>query len=254
MNTDLNGIVNASTNGTLNNAVLELSEVSQIFGEKTNPTHALRSVSISVAQREVVIIMGPSGSGKSTLLAIAGGLRRPTLGRVIVNGTDITGLNDRQLAEMRLHTIGFVFQEFNLFDSLDVMGNLELVLSRAGVPRKNATARANELLNILGLSHRKDYRVRMLSGGERQRVAIARAVVNNPVLILADEPTASLDGVRGREIMSMLRMVAHDMGKAIVLVSHDHRVLDYADRVVWLEDGLLEDREPASMASPVHGA
>jgi putative ABC transport system ATP-binding protein len=238
----------------LSDGVLQLLEVSQVFGEKSNPTHALRSVSLQVDQREVVIVMGPSGSGKSTLLAIAGGLRRPTVGRVIVNGQEITGLNDRELAEMRLRTVGFVFQEFNLFESLNVIENLELVLSRAGVPKHNASARADELLNILGLSHRREYKVRALSGGERQRVAIARAVVNNPVLILADEPTASLDGVRGREIMSMLRMVAHDMGKAIVMVSHDHRVLDYADRVVWLEDGLLEDREPASMASAAHGA
>jgi putative ABC transport system ATP-binding protein len=229
--------------------VLELDDVTQVFGDKANPTYALRNVSMSVEQRQVVIIMGPSGSGKSTLLAIGGALRRPTSGRVLVEGRDLTGMSDRQLADVRLRTIGFVFQEFNLLDALTVIQNLELVITRAGVPRAQARARATELLNILGLSHRMDYRIGALSGGERQRVAIARALANNASVILADEPTASLDGVRGAEVMTMLRMAAHDMGKAVVMVSHDHRVLDYADRVVWLQDGLLEDREPSSMAS-----
>jgi len=231
--------------------VLELVDVSQEFGEKANLTHALRSVSLRVGPEQVVIVMGPSGAGKSTLLAIAGALRRPTSGRVIIDGTDITWLSDRELARVRLLKVGFVFQEFNLLDSLNVIQNLELVLAKAGVPAKNAHARARELLTMLGLAHRMDARVRLLSGGERQRVAIARALVNNPTMILADEPTASLDGVRGAEVMSILRMVATDMGKAVVMVSHDHRVLPYADRVVWLQDGLLEDREPESMASAV---
>lgn len=230
-------------------AALELIDVTQVFGDSSNPTYALRNVSMQVEQRQVVIIMGPSGSGKSTLLAIAGALRRPTAGRVIVAGRELSGMNDSQLADTRLRTIGFVFQEFNLLEALTVIQNLELVVMRAGVPRKQARARAQELLNILGLSHRIEYRIGALSGGERQRVAIARALVNNASVILADEPTASLDGVRGAEVMSMLKMAAHDMGKAVVMVSHDHRVLDYADRVVWLQDGCLEDREPSSMAS-----
>ena len=233
------------------NHVLELADVVQVFGDKSNLTHALRGVSMFVRPREVIVIMGPSGSGKSTLLAIAGALRRPTSGTVLIDGRETNTLSDGQMAEVRLRQVGFVFQEFNLMDSLNVMQNLQLVLSKAGVPRRQATARAEELLRLLGLSNRMDSRTRLLSGGERQRVAIARAVVNNPTLILADEPTASLDGPRGAEVMSMLKMVAHDMGKAVVLVSHDHRVLDFADRVVWLEDGHLEDREPASMAS--HG-
>jgi putative ABC transport system ATP-binding protein len=230
-------------------AVLEFIEVTQVFGTKENPTHALRSVSLQIEPRQVVIIMGPSGAGKSTLLSIGGGLLRPTAGRIIVDGTEITGLNDTRLADVRLRTVGFVFQDFNLFDALTVIQNLELVATRAGVPKKNARVRAEELLRILGMEHRFTYHPRALSGGERQRVAIARALVNNPSVILADEPTASLDGVRGAEVMTMLRMVAHDMGKAVLMVSHDHRTLEYSDRVVWLQDGLLEDREPASMAS-----
>jgi ABC-type lipoprotein export system ATPase subunit len=230
-------------------AVLEFIEVTQIFGTRDNPTNALRAVSLQIEPRQVVVIMGPSGAGKSTLLSIGGGLLRPTAGRILVDGTEITGMNDTKLADVRLRTVGFVFQDFNLFDALTVMQNLELVATRAGVPKKNARARAEELLRILGMEHRMKYHPRMLSGGERQRVAIARALVNNPVVILADEPTASLDGKRGGEVMSMLKMVAHDMGKAVLMVSHDHRTLEYADRVVWLQDGLLEDREPASMAS-----
>jgi len=231
------------------NAVLEMIDVTQVFGDKANPTYALRSVSLQVEQREVVIIMGPSGAGKSTMLSIAGGLLRPTAGRVVIDGTEITRLGDRALAAVRLRGIGFVFQDFNLLESLNVIQNLELVLARAGVRGRAATARAHEILRILGLEQRMDYRVGLLSGGERQRVAIARALCNNPTVIMADEPTASLDGKRGAEVMTMLRMIAHDMGKAVLMVSHDHRVLAYADRVVWLQDGLLENREPESMAT-----
>ncbi len=228
-------------------SVIELIEVSQVFGSKDNPTHAMRSISLEIPARQVVIIMGPSGAGKSTLLAVAGALRRPTSGEVIIAGTRLSSLSDRQLADVRLRKIGFVFQEFNLLESLTVVQNLELVLHKAGVPGKTAAARATELLSLLGLAHRRDARIKTLSGGERQRVAIARALVNNPAAILADEPTASLDGIRGAEVMSMLQMIAHDMGTAVLLVSHDHRVLSYADRIVWLEDGHLEEREPASM-------
>lgn len=230
-------------------AVLELIEVTQIFGSRENPTHALRNVSLQVEQREVVLIMGPSGSGKSTLLSIGGGLMTPTAGRVIVDGEEITGMNDNKLADVRLRKVGFVFQDFNLLDALTVIQNLELVAKRAGAHGTSARHRSEELLRILGLEHRMHYKTRQLSGGERQRVAIARALINNPSLIMADEPTASLDSVRGAEVMGMLRMVAHDMGKAVVLVSHDHRTLPFADRVIWLEDGLLEDREPESMHS-----
>ncbi len=229
--------------------ILELVDVSQSFGDKANLTHAMKSVSMRIPARQVVITMGPSGAGKSTLLTIAGALRRPTSGEVIIDGTPLSSLSNNELAEVRLHKVGFVFQEFNLMDSLTVSQNLELVLHKAKVPGKQARARAAELLSILGLSSRSDHRPRTLSGGERQRVAIARAIANNPLIIMADEPTASLDGARGAEVMGMLQMIAHDMGTAVLMVSHDHRVLHYADRIVWLEDGHLEDREPESMAS-----
>jgi putative ABC transport system ATP-binding protein len=230
-------------------AVLEFIEVTQVFGSRENPTHALRTVSLTVEPRTVMIIMGPSGAGKSTLLAIGGGLLTPTAGRVLVDGEEITGMSDRKLADVRLRKVGFVFQDHNLLDVLTVIENLELVAKRAGAHGRAARHQAEELLKMLGLEHRMHYRAPKLSGGERQRVGIARAVVNNPTVIFADEPTASLDGPRGAEVMSMLKMVAHDMGKCVVMVSHDHRTLQYADRVVWLEDGKLEDREPESMHS-----
>jgi putative ABC transport system ATP-binding protein len=233
----------------MSDAILELVDVSQSFGDKNNPTHALRNVSMVVPPRQVVIVMGPSGAGKSTLLAIAGALRRPSSGRVLINGQDLSTLSDRKLADVRLHRIGFVFQDFNLMDALTVAQNLELVVMRAGATRASARSRSHELLRLLGMDHRRDARIKTLSGGERQRVAIARALANNPNVILADEPTASLDGVRGAEVMGLLQMIAHDMGTAVVMVSHDHRVLHFADRIVWLEDGHLEDREPPSMAS-----
>ena len=156
-------------------------------------------------------------------------------------------MGDRRLADIRLRKVGFVFQDHNLLDVLTVIENLELVAKRAGAHGRAARNQAEELLKILGLDHRMHLRAKKLSGGERQRVGIARALVNNPTIIFADEPTASLDGPRGAEVMGMLKMVAHDMGKCVVMVSHDHRTLQYADRVVWLEDGRLEDREPESM-------
>lgn len=229
--------------------MLEFTDVTQVFGTRDNPTVALNSVSFQVEPRHVVIIMGPSGAGKSTLLSIGGGLLRPTSGHVTIEGREITGMNDRELADVRLRQVGFVFQDHNLLEALNVIQNLELVAVRSGVPRRNAHARATELLRMMGLEHRMKYRVRSLSGGERQRVGIARALINNPSIVLADEPTASLDGPRGAEVMSLLDMAAHDMGKAVLMVSHDHRTLEYADRVIWLQDGLIEDREPASMAS-----
>ncbi|MBI2724090.1 MAG: ABC transporter ATP-binding protein [Chloroflexi bacterium] len=233
----------------MSDTVLELIDVTQTFGDKTNPTRALDNVSLRVEARQVVIVMGPSGAGKSTLLAIAGALRRPSSGRVIIAGSELADLNDRQLANVRLQRLGFVFQEFNLLDALTVLQNLQLVIQRAGSTKQAAAARSRELLRLMGMDHRMDARPKTLSGGERQRVAIARALANNPSVILADEPTASLDGKRGAEVMDLLQMIAHDMGTAVVMVSHDHRVLHYADRIIWLEDGHLEDREPPSMAS-----
>lgn len=220
-----------------NDAVLEMRGLTKVYGKGDAAVAALNEVDLQVRRGEVVIIMGPSGSGKTTCLTIAGGLLRPTSGQVIVAGVDITGLDEAQRAALRQDKVGFIFQSFNLLESLTAVENVALVLNTRGVGGKHAINRAVSLLQTFGLEHRQGHLPRDLSGGEKQRVAIARALANNPDLILADEPTANLDSRRGREVMQLLRMVACDFGKAVVVVSHDHRTREVADRVLWLEDG-----------------
>jgi putative ABC transport system ATP-binding protein len=201
--------------------------------------------------------MGPSGAGKTTFLTIAGALLTPTSGRVVVSNIDITSAKASDLPDVRREKIGFVFQSFNLLESLTATENVTLVMteSRGGSPH-----RARELLNMLGLGHRLKSLPKQLSGGEKQRVAIARALANNPDLILADEPTANLDASRGREVMLLLRQIAFEMNKAVVIVSHDHRIREIAHRIVWLEDGtfradVLTARDPVcSRVIEVEGA
>jgi putative ABC transport system ATP-binding protein len=221
--------------------VLEFQEVSKTYTAGDTTVHALDRISMSVAEREVVFIMGPSGAGKTTFLTIAGALMRPTSGRVIVSGADITALPEGKLAPVRQEKIGFIFQNFNLLDSLSALQNVELVMATRGITGKGARARAGQLLSVVGVADRQHNLPKQLSGGQKQRVAIARALANNPDLILADEPTANLDSTRGREIMEILRMVAKELGKTVVAVSHDLRIRDLADRVLWLEDGEFRD-------------
>jgi putative ABC transport system ATP-binding protein len=197
---------------------------------------ALDNIDFEARAGEVVVIMGPSGAGKTTFLTMAGALLRPTSGRITVAGIAISELGEKHLPEVRREKIGFVFQSFNLLESLTALENVALVMTdhrggRAGI------GRARELLNMFGLSHRLKSLPKNLSGGEKQRVAIARALANNPDLLLADEPTANLDSRRGREVMLLLRQIAFEMQKAVVIVSHDHRIREIASRIVWLEDG-----------------
>jgi len=216
--------------------MLGMKGVTKIYGSGDAATTALDNVDFEARAGEVVVIMGPSGAGKTTFLTIAGALLRPTAGTVTVSGTDITALGEKDLPDVRRDKIGFIFQSFNLLESLTSLENVALVMSdsrggRAGVNR------ARELLDMLGLSHRLKSVPKNLSGGEKQRVAIARALANNPDLLLADEPTANLDSKRGREVMLLLRQIAFEMQKAVVIVTHDHRIREIASRVVWLEDG-----------------
>ncbi|MBI2830363.1 MAG: ABC transporter ATP-binding protein, partial [Chloroflexi bacterium] len=191
------------------------------------------------AKGEIVLIMGPSGSGKTTLLTIAGGLLRPTSGLVKVEGEDISRLPDATLSSLRREKIGFVFQSFNLLGALTALENVLVALNLAGQKDNAALAKAKKLLTDFGLGNRLHFRPDKLSGGEKQRVSIARALANDPDLILADEPTANLDSQRGHEVMELLRDVAKKQGKTVVIVSHDQRIMDIADRVMWLEDGKL---------------
>ena len=224
----------------------------KVFGEGDVEVRAVRGVDLEVRQGEVVLIMGPSGSGKTTLLSMIGAMLRPSAGRVEVDGVDLASLSERRLPAFRARRFGFVFQDFNLLSSLTVRENVELALNLAGITGRAARERAEALLRDLGLEDRLGFLPDALSGGEKQRVAIARALANDPAVVLADEPTANLDSRIGHEIARLLRRIATEEGRSVVVVSHDARLKDIADRVLWLEDGTF--RSMSAMATdPVCG-
>ena len=231
---------------------LHVAAVSKRYGSGTTEVVAVQDVSLSVAPGEIVLIMGPSGSGKTTLLSMLGALLKPTSGEIHLNGDVISALKENRLPGIRLHKFGFVFQDFNLLSALTALENVSIVAELAGVRGKEARRKAANLLTDLGLGERLNFLPEKLSGGEKQRVAISRALVNDPALILADEPTANLDSKIGHEIMRLLRRIAKDQDRSVVIVSHDQRIKDIADRVLWLEDGQF--KEMVTMATdPVCG-
>jgi len=221
--------------------ILRASGVTKVFGAGDTEVRAVDGVDLSVSAGQLVLIMGPSGSGKTTLLTIIGGLLRPTSGSVTIDDIEITSLNERELAPVRRQKVGFIFQSFNLWETLSVQENVELVLNMAGVTGRPARDRARTLLEDRGLSHRLSFRSRDLSGGEKQRVSIARALANEPRLLLADEPTANLDSKHGHDVMRLLKDLAGSGDRAVIAVSHDQRIREVADRVLWLEDGRISD-------------
>lgn len=232
--------------------ILDLHNIVKIFGKGHLEVRAVDGVHLHVGKGKVILIMGPSGSGKTTLLTIAGGLLKPTSGQVWINGKEITKLSERHLPYIRQRNIGFIFQQFNLLESLTAWENVEIVLNLAGLKGKKASEKARGLLIELGLEKRLNFLPKQLSGGEKQRVSIARALANDPELILADEPTANLDSRRGHEVMELLKKIAKKYRKTVVIVSHDQRLRDIADKVYWLEDGRF--KELAAMATdPVCG-
>ncbi|MNW39299.1 putative hemin import ATP-binding protein HrtA [compost metagenome] len=218
---------------------LRLDNVSKIYGGEDTSVKVLKDISLEVKAGEFVAIVGPSGSGKSTFLSIAGALLSPTNGTVAIGGQEISRLSSQQLTDIRLQKIGFIFQSANLIPYLTVRDQLILIGELAGMKKSHSKKKATELLSRLGLGHRLHHYPESLSGGERQRVAIARAWMNDPEIILADEPTASLDSERGRDVVHMLADEVKSRGKAAVMVTHDHRMLDLCDRVVHMEDGKL---------------
>jgi len=224
---------------------VEIQGVSKSYGEGDAEVRALVGVDLTVHHGEMLFLMGPSGSGKTTLLSIMGCILRPTSGSVRIAGEEVVGLSEREMPRIRLRRIGFIFQGFNLFPALTVQENIELALDLKGIRGREARRRSADLLARVGLSDKAAQWPANLSGGQKQRVAIARALAGEPGIILADEPTAALDGTTGRAILDLLRELAHEKGRAIVIVTHDSRALAYADRLVTIEDGriLREERQ-----------
>ena len=215
--------------------------LTKVFGERESRVEAVSGVDLELARGEIVLVMGPSGSGKTTLLSMLGGLLRPSAGEIWVAGVDIAALPERELPPFRAKTFGFIFQDFNLLSALSAQENVAVALNLAGRRGQPADDRAQRLLSALGLQDRLGFAIDQLSGGEKQRVAIARAVANQPALILADEPTANLDSARGAETMRLLRQLAKDEQTTVLIVSHDERLREIADRALWLADGRLEE-------------
>ena len=222
-------------------ATLQVEHVTKRYGSGATEVTAVRDVSLSIAPREIVLIMGPSGSGKTTLLSMLGALLKPTEGEIRLNGDVISALAENRLPGIRLRQFGFIFQDFNLLSALTALENVAIVAELAGSKNAAARKKAAVLLTDLGLGERLNFLPEKLSGGEKQRVAIARALINDPALILADEPTANLDSKIGHDIMRLLRRIAIDQRRSVVIVSHDQRIKDIADHVLWLEDGQFKE-------------
>ncbi|MBV2247620.1 MAG: ABC transporter ATP-binding protein [Lentimicrobium sp.] len=222
--------------------MIHLNEITRFFRVGTEVVRALRGVTLSIKRNEYVALMGPSGSGKSTLMNLLGCLDTPTSGSYILNGNDVSKLEDNDLAEIRNREIGFVFQTFNLLPRLTALENVALPMIYAGAAKPKRLERAMEVLDSVKLTDRVKHKPNELSGGQRQRVAIARAMVNNPSIILADEPTGNLDSKTSIEIMALIEEI-HKAGNTIILVTHEEDIARHAHRIVRLSDGLVASDE-----------
>lgn len=225
--------------------LIRLEQVSKVYRPHKAPVTALKGVDLAVGRREFVSIMGPSGSGKSTLLSIMGLLDRPTSGTYTLEGVDVTGLKDKELARIRRDHFGFIFQQYNLFPELSALENVEVPMIYAGVPARDRRRRAKELLEQVGLGHRLTHRPSEMSGGEQQRVAIARALANSPTILFADEPTGNLPTEQGREVMQALKEL-NDHGMTVLVVTHDPGIAAWSRRLLLLRDGEIVSDEPTS--------
>lgn len=232
-------------------SAIAVRQLTKKYEEGATGTMALRGVDLDVRPGELLMLMGPSGSGKTTLLSIMGCILTATSGSVRIAGREVVGMNEKQLPALRLEHIGFVFQGFNLFPTLTAGENVELMLDLKGTSAAKAQKRSRELLEQVGLAEKYHSFPADLSGGQKQRVAIARALAGDPGIILADEPTAALDSHTGRTVMDMMSDLAHKRNRAVVIVTHDSRVLSFADRIVRIEDGIIADNRQAETVSPV---
>lgn len=220
---------------------ISVRELTKTYGEGSARVCALRGVDLDVHPGELLMLVGPSGSGKTTLLSMMGCILSSTSGSIRVSGQEVTGLKQKQMAQVRLAHLGFVFQGFNLFPTLTAGENVELILELKNVDTATGKKRAQQLLEQVGLADKYRSFPADLSGGQKQRVAIARALAGDPKIVLADEPTAALDSHTGRNVMEMMRSLAHDRGRAVVIVTHDSRVMEFADRTIRIEDGMIPD-------------
>jgi len=220
--------------------VIEANNLTKVYHMGDVEVHALRGLSLKIARGEVVAIMGPSGSGKSTLMNIIGCLDHPSSGEYILDGEDVSNLRDDQLASIRNRKVGFIFQSFNLLSRTSALLNVELPMRYAGITRGRKD-RARQALEAVGLGDRVNHRPNELSGGQQQRVAIARALVNDPAILLADEPTGNLDSKSGEEIMRLLLDLNRDRGTTLIIVTHDPEVAARTQRVIHIRDGVVEE-------------
>ena len=229
------------TSKTKTNWVVDAKDITKVYQMGEVEVHALRGVSLQIAPGEVLSIMGPSGSGKSTLMNILGCLDRPTSGEYSLNGESVAELSDDDLAEIRNRGVGFVFQSFNLLPRATALMNVELPMRYSGLNGRDRKKVAKEALESVGLGDRIHHRPNELSGGQMQRVAIARALVNNPAIIMADEPSGNLDSKSGDEIMALLRKLNEDRGTTLIIVTHDPEISALTDRVIVLRDGKIAE-------------
>lgn len=231
-----------------NKPVIEIRDLKKIYQMGDTEVRALAGVSFDVLENEYIAIMGPSGSGKSTLMNMIGCLDTPTAGDYVLNGSNVSTMDDAELAEVRNREIGFVFQTFNLLPRTSCLANVELPLIYSGIKSSQRKEQAADVLTKVGLGDRLDHKPNELSGGQRQRVAIARALVNSPSILLADEPTGNLDSKTGEEIMLLFEEL-YKQGNTIILVTHENDIAEHSRRIVRLRDGLIESDEP--VANPV---
>ena len=226
--------------GSINTATLKAWDLCRSFGTGEMRVDVLRDITIDLQPSQMSLLMGPSGSGKSTLLAVLSGLLQPDTGHVQALNQDLWALTERQREDFRLRHCGFVFQGYNLFPALTARQQLEMVLRWGqNTPPKEARRRADEMLAMLDLRRKEELRPLQLSGGEKQRVAIGRALIKDPTFVFADEPTAALDWKHGEHVIELLRNAAHDSGASVLIVAHDARIIPYADRVFYLDDGVI---------------
>jgi putative ABC transport system ATP-binding protein len=234
------GCLDMDANNGNGSVVLKVENIVKVFDSAAGRVAALRGVNLSIRKGEFVAIVGPSGSGKSTLLNMIGALDRPTSGKVFINGVDVFSLSDAELATMRNHLIGFIFQSYNLINRTTVLKNVELPAILTGMDGGKREQRALKILEVLGISDKVRFKPSNLSGGQQQRVAIARALMNDPAIILADEPTGNLDTKTGNEVFDLLRMLSSKFRRTIVMVTHNPELAETTDRAIYIRDGMVE--------------